>query len=117
MNNQVLNFVNEQLNKYENMLEQTLAEIEKAVKGSRKYQHLRCQKLFYEQRIQYFNDIKHVLNKQTPQKTYRDNIYGDVWDKCCPNCDEILNCADHTILCYCPFCGQALDWSDENESN
>ena len=37
----------------------------------------------------------------------------------CPNCQKVVfrheQMYGNTDVCYCKWCGQALDWSDENE--
>lgn len=55
-----------------------------------------------------------ALEKQIPKKV----IFGDDEQDsiCCPNCKgELLSMDwyDYWKCNYCEFCGQALDWSDE----
>lgn len=74
------------------------------------------------------NRAMKALEKQIPKKPeYVDTRFrnhgrhvsdGCSLDKCykCPNCNShIFHIFDSQI--YCPDCGQALDWSDENETN
>lgn len=68
-----------------------------------------------------------ALEKQIPKKLTiklsEQMIQGYLYrDKCgyCPNCGEFrgnLDYQPHKIIKYkfCPDCGQALDWSSENE--
>lgn len=53
-----------------------------------------------------------ALEKQIPKKVI--HIHSDTFDEClcCPNCYVIKGYFD----AYCPACGQAIDWSDENEA-
>lgn len=39
------------------------------------------------------------------------NIIYDTW--ICPNCDSHYE-IDYDKHSYCPNCGQAIDWSDDN---
>ena len=52
--------------------------------------------------------LQELVDKATPKmvKKFAENA-GD-----CPNCDRIVRNYNHS---YCPYCGQALDWSGENE--
>ena len=60
-----------------------------------------------------------ALEKQVPKKVIWENarngkIYDWAW-ACCPNC-QIEICDEPLEECqFCSNCGQALDWSDENE--
>ena len=51
-----------------------------------------------------------AVKKQIPQKPIAFNADGVPTHKC--SCGEIVGQADY----FCPFCGQALDWEDINES-
>ena len=62
-----------------------------------------------------------ALEKQMPKKVIWENakngrIYAFCW-ACCPNCgNEVFDIeAENGNFKFCPDCGQALDWSDENE--
>ncbi len=61
----------------------------------------------------YMQIICNALEKQIPKKiktVYLETI--------CPYCGKIFYVGDpNTVMIYnfCPDCGQALDWSDENE--
>ena len=59
-----------------------------------------------------------ALEKQIPKKPYiqQDNRNNDCLE--CPFCDSFIgyecDCRDeHYQIDYCPNCGQAIDWSDE----
>jgi hypothetical protein len=47
-----------------------------------------------------------AVKKQIPQKPIKFTLDGIVAYKC--SCGEIVYLVD----CFCPFCGQALDWED-----
>ena len=60
-----------------------------------------------------FETAIEALGKQIPKKPTSCN--GRDW-YCCPNClraiKKRIEDSDHDIK-FCPFCGQALDWSGE----
>jgi uncharacterized protein (UPF0212 family) len=53
-----------------------------------------------------------ALEKQIPKKPV---LYGDSEDGklLCPNCDEDLWEVKECGFNACPYCGQAIDWSDD----
>lgn len=51
-----------------------------------------------------------AVKKQIPQKPIKFTVDGITAHKC--TCGEIVSPADY----FCPFCGQALDWEDVDES-
>ena len=51
-----------------------------------------------------------ALEKQIPKKPYKDNENGIYEKEYCPICHRSLFPNDHHCIC-----GQAIDWSDENE--
>lgn len=62
------------------------------------------------------------VEKQTAKKPYLQPVQKNEYreDECweCPSCDSFLgyevDCRDdHYRENYCPYCGQKLDWSDE----
>ena len=57
-----------------------------------------------------------ALEKQIPQKPYMESDgYADgypVWDSFCPVC--MLDFDGYEPI-HCPKCGQAIDWSDDND--
>ena len=60
-----------------------------------------------------------ALEKQVPKKVIWENARnGKIYDwdwACCPNCQTEI-CDEPFEECeFCSNCGQALDWSDENE--
>ena len=64
--------------------------------------------------------MQELVDKATLKKP---NIWGDGYDDKgqliydmydCPNCDKTYE-LDYEKYDYCPKCGQAIDWSDENE--
>ena len=60
-----------------------------------------------------------ALEKQMPKKVIWESakngkIYAFYW-ACCPNCGNDICDEDNVELKFCTDCGQALDWSDENE--
>lgn len=59
-----------------------------------------------------------ALEKQIPKKPYiqQDDRSNDCME--CPSCDSFIgyeyDCRDeHYQINYCPNCGQAIDWSEE----
>lgn len=69
--------------------------------------------------------LQELVDKATPKKIIKidkkdidvvrkesiTDIVGYMWK--CPNCKKIFGWL--SISPYCKYCGQALDWSDENE--
>lgn len=64
-----------------------------------------------------------ALEKQVPKKVIWENKknsktylhpWGFPW-ACCPNCGSDMCDKYNDEFQFCPDCGQALDWSDENE--
>jgi len=51
------------------------------------------------------------LDKQIPKKPL--DVHLDDWT--CPNCFSECNADEHRGDDYCPICGQAIDWSAEDE--
>lgn len=76
--------------------------------------------------------LQELVDKATPKKLIHD-IVSDSYDedglpesfeyevRKCPNCREHLvdesEDIDFSELPYCPYCGKALDWSEENEAD
>lgn len=67
-----------------------------------------------------FNMAIKALEKQLPKKP---DIYGDGYDDDgniiydtydCPNCQKSYE-IEYEEYDYCPNCGQALNWSDDND--
>ena len=56
-----------------------------------------------------------ALEKQVPKKIlYISDGDADgypVWEDRCPVCEAELD--GRNYLAYCPYCGQAIDWEDE----
>lgn len=60
--------------------------------------------------------IRDVVAKQTPKKVM-PSCYSSTFKRC-PRCGEITmdSGKDNGVInAYCQRCGQALDWSDNNE--
>lgn len=58
--------------------------------------------------------LKEVLNKDTPKEP--KETFGGKWY--CPNdkCNHYIHLrTDIVFFRYCPWCGQKLDWSKEQE--
>lgn len=51
-----------------------------------------------------------ALEKQIPKKPIKSETENKCW---CPSCDDEDE-MDIYGTEYCPYCGQALDWSEEN---
>lgn len=71
-------------------------------------------------------DLKELVEKETPKKPIIRKEMIKLIKLCeskvtlCPNCKEELTddagCYnDYHDVEYCPFCGQHLDWEDEDE--
>lgn len=60
--------------------------------------------------VQAFKLAIEALEKQIPKKPVLENRYIGHYN--CPICNE--DCTYDTVFKYpyCPFCGQAIDWSD-----
>lgn len=63
-----------------------------------------------------------LVEKATPKKPFKKNrayLYcpdgskKEIYLAHCPNCKDIIE--DYVYHSYCPICGQALDWSAEDE--
>ncbi|MCQ2507257.1 MAG: hypothetical protein MJ097_00540 [Dorea sp.] len=54
--------------------------------------------------------VKRTLEKQIPKKPYYCKTSGGQNGHMCSNCHRIL---DSGYPQHCEFCGQAIDWSDE----
>lgn len=57
---------------------------------------------------EYYKEVEPFINKATPKKVKARVQFHGV----CPKCYTSVNLHYHY---YCPECGQALDWSKENE--
>ena len=63
-----------------------------------------------------------AIEKQIPNKpTFEGDGYAPdgsfVWDEwICPNCDKRYE-VDYEEYDFCPNCGQAIDWSADEEEN
>lgn len=59
-----------------------------------------------------------ALEKQIPKKIGTDEYYPHPLDKFCPACLEDFTGIDtfrnnYERWRYCPYCGQAIDWSEQ----
>lgn len=60
--------------------------------------------------------LQELVDKETPAKPYKDDLSYSGYK--CPNCDSnIFQLRSHNIVKtpYCIWCGQKLDWSEEND--
>jgi hypothetical protein len=62
--------------------------------------------------------LHELVDKETPKKP--DKIIDDFCDDTyeyyfCPKCENEVECENEVGDTYCPFCGQALKWSEKNE--
>lgn len=57
-----------------------------------------------------YKTILNALEKQTLKKVEHSEWYPN--DKDCPHCSSNLTSYEKSVK-HCPWCGQALDWSDE----
>ena len=66
-----------------------------------------------KENIEKFEIAKTELEKRIPKKTVKDKYHR----YCCPNCDYIVFMHNPALIDefvhYCENCGQALDWSEE----
>lgn len=57
-----------------------------------------------------------TLEKQIPKKieyiSDGDADGSPVWEDRCPVCEAELDGCNY--LAYCPYCGQAIDWNDDD---
>ena len=67
-----------------------------------------------------FDKILQALDKQEPMKVLDiekiiNLVHTNEWTYCgiCPKCNEDVYIDDHKN--FCGNCGQALDWSDDND--
>ena len=60
-------------------------------------------------------DLKELVERATPMKTYNPLTQGFI-DYECHKCNKYI-CSNERKrhIKFCPSCGQALDWSDNNE--
>lgn len=63
-----------------------------------------------------FNVAKECIEKQIPMKVSQSKYRND-YDWFCNKCDAGYQYIRYTKTkpLYCAFCGQKLDWSDDNE--
>ena len=55
--------------------------------------------------------LQELIDKATPKKIKNRTK----WNALCPSCDELFVFGEDPKRPYCPFCGQALDWSEVDE--
>lgn len=63
----------------------------------------------YRKDLEALKKAVEVLEKQIPKKPIR-LLYYEVGD--CPFCETTVNISEDR---FCPSCGQALDWSDNDD--
>ena len=67
-----------------------------------------------------FDTLQELVDKAVPKKPFYEadgydengELIYDTW--ICPNCNHYYE-VDYDDYDYCPNCGQAIDWSDEDE--
>lgn len=63
--------------------------------------------------------IKELVEKTTPKKVRRALHIANGYKHCCPICSSYVGTISKVGRIdeddYCPTCGQALDWSGEDE--
>ena len=71
------------------------------------------EQIIFKTGIEALDDAIKALEKQIPKKIIRENYWIE---RLCPNCKEDLerleNDGDSIMTEYCPYCGQAIDWSE-----
>ena len=55
-----------------------------------------------------------ALLKQVPMKPDIENSDMDGW-AVCPSCEEYIVRPDSSDVAYCRYCGQAIEWEDDDE--
>ena len=58
-----------------------------------------------------FEVLKELVERATPKKTKNRTT----WNARCPSCDELFVFCEDRKRPYCQYCGQALDWSENDE--
>ena len=54
-----------------------------------------------------------LIEKATPKKAIAVKGWNDLY--ICPSCDENFFKGSMFLTTYCPYCGQSIDWSEEDE--
>lgn len=62
-----------------------------------------------KENLKYLDTLKELVEKATPKNVEKQE---HLYDVCCPTCGKMFEIDDDTYT-YCPDCGQALDWSEE----
>lgn len=61
--------------------------------------------------------LQELVDKATPKEPDKviDTFCDDTWEYYfCPNCEKEVECENEVDdTPYCPFCGQALKWSEQ----
>jgi len=77
--------------------------------------------LYNEHHLEWADTLQELVDKATPKKPKRDRLY---YNCCDGECDKtfiyycsVCNVGSVEDMKYCPDCGQALDWSDEDENS
>lgn len=71
-----------------------------------------CFKIIFEDKWKLQEENEELREKQTPKKVFFLNYGGyKIGNWKCPVCDKIVHRGED----YCINCGQALDWSEEDE--
>ena len=71
----------------------------------------------YKLKEQHLKTLQELVDKATPKEPEKviDDFCDDTWEYYfCPNCEKEVECenaVDDTP--YCPYCGQALKWSEQ----
>ena len=75
-------------------------------------------KLYTEETNVLADELNSAIKKQVPKKPKgeTDPMFGDVKTVCpsCGNANLVNPFVRSRVYDYCPNCGQALDWSEEN---
>ena len=69
------------------------------------YDHIDCKD--EKEFVKCYNIIEKALERNEPMKV--DVTTKIDWDYSCPNCKHYRV---REYICYCPKCGQKLDWSE-----
>lgn len=79
-----------------------------------------CRSIKKGEAKKYVNSLQELVSKATPKKPiYRKVLYKEDYFYFCPTCGVRVplyhNGYDQFMYPFCPYCGQAIDWSEDEE--
>ena len=60
-----------------------------------------------------FKTLQELVEKATPKKAFAVKGWDNLFT--CPSCDDNFFKGNFYPTKYCPYCGQAIDWSKEDD--